>query len=200
MEDSLHHGSPPETGPAAEGPRSYALRRLNVMTLPSVHEKPQSGIFETEFHVDGCEVASVVIHTCLSANNRQSAHGWLFESAQPDLDHDRPVAELAITTSGEVSVRAGCPSDYDVIRAHVVSAEAAVTHTPTHELRVGHKTASRAIEAANDAQNPDRIEYLCNSEPAACEAQQRGKDERGGRWLRASVLGTALIVTSASVL
>jgi hypothetical protein len=56
-----------------------------------------------------------VIHTCISANDRQSAHGWLFGSSAPDLHRDRPVAELAITSTGDVSLNAGCPADYDAL-------------------------------------------------------------------------------------
>jgi len=100
-------------------PATYSLRGLSVYMPRSAHERPERGIFSTEFHFEPGAAASAVIHTCISANDRQSAHGWLFASSAPDLHRDRPVAELAITSTGDVSLQAGCPTDYDVLRDRV---------------------------------------------------------------------------------
>ena len=94
---------------------TYSLRGLSVYMPRSAHERPDRGIFSTEFRFERGAASSAVIHTCISANDRQSAHGWLFASSVPDLHRDRPVAELAITSTGDVSLQAGCPTDYDAL-------------------------------------------------------------------------------------
>jgi hypothetical protein len=119
VEDSLQHTVKSDCEYAAEKPATYSLRFLDVYMPPSAREKPERGIFKTEFSFERGAAASAVIHTCISANDRQSAHGWLFASSAPDLHHDRPVAELAITSTGDVSLQAGCPTDYDVLRDRV---------------------------------------------------------------------------------
>ena len=104
------------------GPSRYALGRMKLIMLSSAREQPEAALLNAEFAFEQGPVGSVVIHTCMSGNNRQSAHGWLFQSPSPDLQHDRPLAELAITSSGDAAVSAGCPADYDAVRVRVLPA------------------------------------------------------------------------------
>jgi hypothetical protein len=152
--DPAEYGGELERAQAAAAASTYALARLNVFTLSSAHETLQPGILDTEFHFDPCRLASVVIHTCISGNNRQSAHGWLFESAEPDLDRDRPVAEIAISSSGDVSVRPGCPADYDTLRERLATAEMMSSPLAAGTLRVTNTVPAgvRLGESANDAE------------------------------------------------
>jgi hypothetical protein len=119
-----------EEAPALEPPESstpgakYALARVNLIMLGSAHEKPEKELLNAEFSFEQAEVGSVVIHTCMNCNDRQSAHGWLFESQDPDFSSERPVGELAISSAGVSSVTAGCPPDYDALRVRVFSAPA----------------------------------------------------------------------------
>lgn len=105
----------PESAPGAK----YALARVNLIMLGSAREKPEEELLSTEFSFEQGEVGSVVIHTCMTGNDRQSAHGWLFQSQEPDLLSERPVGELAISSAGVSSVTPGCPPDYDAVRVRV---------------------------------------------------------------------------------
>jgi hypothetical protein len=108
----------PESSESAPGAK-YALARVNLIMLDSAGEEPDEELLGTEFSFEQGDVGSVVIHTCMTGNNRQSAHGWLFESREPDLLSERPVGELAISSAGVSSITSGCPSDYDAVRVRV---------------------------------------------------------------------------------
>jgi hypothetical protein len=123
-------------GPLApSGPRRYALGRINVIVLGSARETPKPRLLSTEFSFPQCSVGSVVIHTCLSGNDRQSAHGWLFQSAEPDLFRERPIAELAINSTGDAAVSPGCPPDYDALALRVFPPAVTVRPAPRDHSR-----------------------------------------------------------------
>jgi hypothetical protein len=121
------------TEPEEPATTTYALARMNVIVLRSVREPPQGDLLSTEFSFAEPDVGSAVIHTCMTGNDRQSAHGWLFQSREPDLSCERPVAELAISSAGVSSVTPGCPPDYDAVRARVLPPQ--VTATPIIAVR-----------------------------------------------------------------
>jgi hypothetical protein len=104
---------------------SYALARINVIVLASARETPGARVLETEFCFEQCRVACAVIYSCNSGNNRQTAHGWLFESKNPVLSQDHPVAELAISSTGDVLVSPGCPADYEAMRDRIAKLQVA---------------------------------------------------------------------------
>jgi hypothetical protein len=158
--DPVEYRDELERAQAAAAAATYALARLNVFVLPSAHEPLQAGVLGTEFHFEPCRIASVVIHTCMSGNNRQSAHGWLFESAEPDLHRDRPVAELAISSSGDVSVRAGCPADYDALKERLATGEMTNASLASGALSLTNRLPQGVElgEAANDPRAAGRVE------------------------------------------
>jgi hypothetical protein len=190
--DPAEYAGELERARAAAAASTYALARLNVFTLTSAPETLEPGVLETEFHFEPCRIASVVIHTCISGNNRQSAHGWLFEAAEPDLDRDRPVAELAISSSGDVSVRPGCPADYDALRERLATTEMARPPLAADTSWVTNMGPAGVWpdEAAND---PDATSE--NAEPRTLSPREM----RGIPW-RAVALAGGLLVFVAGTL
>jgi hypothetical protein len=73
-----------------------------LIVLESAREKPRAEILEAEFYFEDHPIASAVLHTCASEGGRQFARFWLFETANPDLARDRPVAQAATTSTGNV--------------------------------------------------------------------------------------------------
>ena len=180
--DPAEYGGELERAQAAAAAATYALARLNVFVLASAHEPLQPGILGTEFHFEPCRIASVVIHTCMSGNNRQSAHGWLFDTAQPDLDRDRPVAELAISSRGDVSVRPGCPADYEALKERLAGGGM------TNAL-----IAAGALSLTNHVPEGMEVGDAAN-DPHAAERAQAGPHRARGKRLSAFLAAAGVLL------
>jgi hypothetical protein len=80
---------------------TYRVGELKLIVLGSAQEKPRAEMLQAEFYFEDHPIASAVLHTCASESGRQLARFWLFKTANPDLLRDRPVAELATTSTGK---------------------------------------------------------------------------------------------------
>jgi hypothetical protein len=128
---------------------TYRLRDLNLIVLESAQEAPCTRILDADFYFDDCTVRSAALHTCVSQDQRQHAKLWLFESASPDKDSDRPVAQLTVSSTGNIYVSAGCPAGYDASRAQI--------SRPPPDASSGVATcreANRNLETAGMAARP----------------------------------------------
>jgi tetratricopeptide (TPR) repeat protein len=98
---------------------NYSLGKIKVVHLASLREEPAPQIYETDFYFEAGPIGCVMMHTCVSGSQRQWAHGWLFESEEPDPFKERPVGELAISSTGDASASSGCPSNYQAVLAQL---------------------------------------------------------------------------------
>jgi hypothetical protein len=83
---------------------TYTLRDLSCTVLESAQEKPRPEILASEFYFEDGPIRSAVVHTCVSKGAGQFAKAWLFDSPETTRDTAQPVAELAVSSSGSVSV------------------------------------------------------------------------------------------------
>ena len=91
---------------------TYRLADLNIVALDSAQSKPGPEILQAEFYFEDRPVRSAVLQSCVSDGSRQSARFWLFESAEPDIGADAPVAQLAVSSTGNVFLSKGSLADY----------------------------------------------------------------------------------------
>lgn len=132
---------------------TYRLCDLNLIVLECAQETPCADILEADFYFDDCTIRSAVLHTCVSQDERQHAKLWLFESASPDTDTDRPVAQLAVSSTGNIYVSAGCPASYDGSKAQIgrrpsKDASDVSTRREAHLIPDGEIMAASAVSAS----------------------------------------------------
>ncbi len=94
---------------------TYKLSNLKTIGLKSLQERPLPQMFNNEFYFDGDVVKSAVMFSCVSGTMRQWMHAWLFGLENPDLFQESPVAEVAFSSTGDVSVSKGCPQNYRAV-------------------------------------------------------------------------------------
>jgi len=100
---------------------TYRLADLNVVALDSAQSKPGPEILQAEFYFEDRPVRSAVLQSCVSDGSRQSARFWLFESAEPHIGADAPVAQLAVSSTGNVFLSKGSLANYQPKMAIPVS-------------------------------------------------------------------------------
>ena len=83
---------------------THTLGDLHCTVLESAQEKPRSEILGSEFFFEDGPIRSAIVHTCVSKGAGQFAKAWLFELPESTRDTAQPLAEVAISSSGSVSV------------------------------------------------------------------------------------------------
>lgn len=94
---------------------TYKLSDLKTVELQSLRERPLPDIFKYEFYYDGDIIRNAVIYSCVYGSKRQWVHAWLFNTENPDLFNEKPIGELAISSTGNPNVSKGCPVNYGLI-------------------------------------------------------------------------------------
>jgi hypothetical protein len=104
---------------------TYTLQNLPCTVLESAQETPRPEILASEFYFEDGPIRSAAVHTCLSKGVGQFAKVWLFDSPEEMRDTAQPVAEVAISSSGSVSVSRLRPNDDQTAAAGEVAPSAA---------------------------------------------------------------------------
>lgn len=133
---------------AALTARSYTLAQIHLIIPASTPEAPSECVLEAEFCFEQCNIASAIIHSCISGTNHHSVHCWLFESANPDIDRECPVAELALSSVGGVLISPGCPANYEVAKERLAKF---ISCLPSRGAQSPSRSSAIAAEACSGA-------------------------------------------------
>ena len=91
------------------------LVNLPLFYLQSLREQPESSILDCEFYFQEEPVGSGVVYSCTRSSKSQWAEVWLFSSTDPDLLGEEPVANVTISSVGDVGISAGTPANYRLL-------------------------------------------------------------------------------------
>lgn len=183
---------------------TYRLARMNVIVLGCAQEMPSTRMLETEFFFAEFRIGCAVMHTHVSDSRRQWAHVWLFESEHPNLNDDEPVAELTISSTGDVSISEGCPANYHALKAQAAELGVLSGWLGTNGPPASYISASEALVedagtrvAADQPEAPTAPDKLTASHPRMAPASNLGTPDTPRVRAPATRSDTSRIVTES---
>ncbi len=90
------------------------LSKLNIYKLNSLREELSSSIVNSTFYFDDYPVGSAVFYSCTRSSKALWANAWLFSENEPNLFENEPVANITISSLGNIGVDVGTPSNYQL--------------------------------------------------------------------------------------